>query len=295
MLRSHDRIWWRAGRAALTALGAFIALLALLRAEVARANDSAAGLDGGQLVLKQAKSVRMVSEELSLSLTEVRIRYEFRNTGKSDVETLVAFPLPPMPLQADLDEGIVGSVTYDPSSDNPLGFTCRVDGKPVKTRIERKAIKDKAGKDSGHALTYFWTQRFPAGRTIVVEHSYKPALWQAFAPSPSAEDTARYCIDAGTRKAIGDVARADRDKLYFSNGLNYILKTARNWSGPIGDFHLTIDKGDARNVLSLCLDGIKKTGPTRFELRKKDFVPDRDLALLFVTARERTPGQPPAK
>ncbi|HET7502027.1 MAG TPA: DUF4424 family protein, partial [Kofleriaceae bacterium] len=87
----------------------------------------------------------------------------------------------------------------------------------------------------------------------------------------------------------------DQVKVYFANGLNYILKTARNWSGPIGDFHLTIDKGDARNVLSVCADGLKKTAATRFELRKKDFVPEKDLSVLFVTSRDRTPGQSPAK
>ena len=280
MQRSHDRIWW------------LLALAALLPAGTARANDSAAGLDGGQLVLKQAEGIRMEKEDLFLSMKEVRIRYEFRNTGSKDVETLVAFPLPPMPAKADVDEGVIDNVTYDPSSDNPLGFACRVDGQPVKTKTERKEVK---GKDGGTVLTYFWTQKFPAGRTVVVEHTYKPALWQTFAPKPSPEDTARYCIDAGTRKAIDDIARTDEVKVYFSNGLNYILKTARNWSGPIGDFHLTIDKGDAKNVLSLCLDGIKKTDGTRFELRKKDFVPDRDLALLIVTARERTPGQSPSK
>lgn len=286
MQRLHDRIWRRLPH---------LALAALLPAAVAHANDSAAGLDGGQLVLKQAESIRMESEDLFLSMKEVRIRYQFRNTGAKDVETIVAFPLPPMPLKADLDEGVIDNVTYDPASDNPLAFACRVDGQLVKTKIERKPVKDKAGKDSGTTLTYYWTQKFPAGRTVVVEHTYKPALWQSFAPKPTAEDTARYCVDEGTRKAIDAIARADQVKVYFANGLNYILKTARNWSGPIGDFHLTIDKGDARNVLSLCEGGIKKTGPTRFELRKKDFVPDRDLALLIVTARERTPGMAPAK
>lgn len=286
MQRFHDRIW---------RLLALSALSALLPAGVAHANDSAAGLDGGQLVLKQADSIRMLSEDLFLSMTEVRIRYEFRNTGAKDVETIVAFPLPPMPLKADLDEGVIDNVSYDPSSDNPLDFACRVDGQLVKTKIERKPVKDKKGKDSGATLTYYWTQKFPAGRTVVVEHSYKPALWQSFSPKPTPEDTTRYCIDGDTRKAIDGIARTDRVKVYFANGLNYILKTARNWSGPIGDFHLTIDKGDAKNVLSLCEGGIKKTGPTRFELRKKDFVPDRDLALLVVTARERTPGQSPSK
>lgn len=280
MQRFRGRVLW------------LLALAGLLPVEVARANDSVAGLDGGQLVLKQTDSIRMDSEELFLSMKVVRVRYEFRNTGAKDVETIVAFPLPPMPSKADVDEGIVENLSYDPSSDDPLDFVCRVDGQVVKTRVERKEAK---GKDGGTALTYYWTQKFPAGHTVVVEHSYKPALWQSFAPEPTPESTARYCIDAGARKSIDAIARTDRVKVSFANGLNYILKTARNWSGPIGDFHLTIDKGDARNVLSLCNDGIKKTGPTRFELRRKDFVPDRDLAVLVVTSRDRTPGQPPSK
>jgi hypothetical protein len=278
MQRFHDRIWW------------LVALAVLVPAGVARANDTAAGLDGGQLVLKQAETIRMESEDLFLSMKEVRIRYTFRNTGTKDVETLVAFPLPPMPAKGDVDEGIIENVTYDPSSDNPLGFVCKIDGQVVKTKTERKEAKSKDGNTS--TLTYYWTQKFPAGKTIVVEHTYKPALWQSFAPEPTTDDTAKYCIDAGTTKAIAALARTDQVKVYFANGLNYILKTARNWSGPIGDFHLTIDKGDARNVLSACIDGLKKSGATKFELRKKDFVPERDLSLLIATSRDRTPGQP---
>jgi hypothetical protein len=266
-------------------------LAALLSADVAHANDSVAGLDGGQLVLKQADSIGMESEDLFLSMTEVRIRYAFRNTGPKDVETIVAFPLPPMPSKADVSEGTVENVSYDPSATNPLDFICRVDGQVVKTKVERKQVKGEGG---GTQLTYYWTQKFPAGRTIVIEHAYRPALWQSFAPAPTPEITERYCVDAGARKSIDAIARTDTSKVYFANGLNYILKTARNWSGPIGDFHLTVDKGDARNVLSLCGE-VKKTGPTRFELRKKEFVPDRDLAVLIVTSRERTPGQSASK
>jgi hypothetical protein len=256
---------------------------------VAHGNDSTAGLDAGQLVLKQAETIRMESEDLFLSMKEVRIRYEFKNTGTKDVETIVAFPLPPMPAKADVDEGIMQNVSYDPSSDNPLGFACKADGQVVKTKTERKEAKGKDGNTT--SLTYYWTQKFPAGKTVVIEHTYKPALWQTFAPTPTPEDTSRYCIDAAGKKAIAGIARADSVKVYFSNGLNYILKTARNWSGPIGNFHLTVDKGDARNVMAACIDGIKKAGATKFELRKKDFVPERDLAVLIVTSRERTPGQ----
>ncbi len=64
---------------------------------------------------------------------------------------------------------------------------------------------------------------------------------------------------------------------------DYVLTTANTWSGPIGTFKLTIDKGSPKNVLSLCVDGIKKTGPTTFVVEKKNFTPDADLNLLIVS------------
>jgi len=54
---------------------------------------------------------------------------------------------------------------------------------------------------------------------------------------------------------------------------DYILSTAATWKGPIGHFHLTLDKRDARNVLSVCWQGLKKTSPTTFEFTADNFAP----------------------
>jgi hypothetical protein len=40
----------------------------------------------------------------------------------------------------------------------------------------------------------------------------------------------------------------------------------------------------AGNILSLCIDGIRKTGPTTFEVDKTNFRPEHDLRLLIVSA-----------
>ena len=69
--------------------------------------------------------------------------------------------------------------------------------------------------------------------------------------------------------------------------VDYVLKTARTWNGPIKDFKLTIDKGKADSVISLCIDGIKKTGPTTFVVEKKDFTPDDDISILIVPKTPR--------
>jgi len=64
--------------------------------------------------------------------------------------------------------------------------------------------------------------------------------------------------------------------------ISYILKTGANWSGPIKDFKLVIDKGKPDRLVSFCLDGVKKISPTAFEVRMKDFTPDRDLKILLI-------------
>ncbi len=45
-----------------------------------------------------------------------------------------------------------------------------------------------------------------------------------------------------------------------------------------------MDKGNPNHIISLCGEGIKKTGPTTFEMRAKDFVPSRDLDILMVVS-----------
>jgi hypothetical protein len=45
---------------------------------------------------------------------------------------------------------------------------------------------------------------------------------------------------------------------------------------------LRIDKGSPENLISFCADGVTKTGPTTFEVKAKDFWPERDLDILFI-------------
>jgi hypothetical protein len=43
-----------------------------------------------------------------------------------------------------------------------------------------------------------------------------------------------------------------------------------------------VDKGDPRNLVSFCGDGVKNIGSTQFEMRKSDFTPDRNLYVLIL-------------
>ncbi len=142
--------------------------------------------------------------------------------------------------------------------------------------------------------TYYWKQVFPAQRDIVIEHRYKPSVGGSVltmvgadsAPAEMRQDYRdRYCVDPPFQRAVLAMQRR-----YKSDGtapvgelrLGYILKTGANWAGAIGQFHLTVDKGAPDNLVSFCMDGVRKVSPTRFEATKTDFWPQRDLDVLIV-------------
>jgi hypothetical protein len=148
---------------------------------------------------------------------------------------------------------------------------------------------------------FWWHQRFPAGKTVVIEHSYQPVTGQSFFGSSALatnEDGAyyrkNYCLDAPTRAAIG--ARLDARKkknadnpYLIAYATDFILKTANNWKGGIGQFRLTVDKLKPENIVSFCWDGdVKKTGPATFEASADHFAPKRDIQVLVL---QDTPSQ----
>jgi hypothetical protein len=146
-------------------------------------------------------------------------------------------------------------------------------------------------------IRYHWTQTFPAGKVLRVSHAYENrSPGGIFSWSHPPEDYLQpvadlYCIDEGTSKGLAKaLAQAPQDGEIYSTGLSrnitYVLRTANSWAGPIGRFTLTIDKGDPGNIVSLCADGIRKTGPTTFVMEKTDYVPDRDLHILVASPLE---------
>jgi hypothetical protein len=141
---------------------------------------------------------------------------------------------------------------------------------------------------------FHWDQVFPAGKTVIVEHRYKPVAGQFYVSKyslgPNDDELKPYCVDDPTREALWKRIKERSTKggeepddgLLMATAVDYILTTANNWRGPIGKFRLTIDKGAPATLLTLCIDGIKKTGPTTFVLEAENYVPKADLRLLIV-------------
>ena len=310
----------------------------------ALANDSIAGLGAGGIMLGRTDDIAMESEDLFISMDEVKVDYVFRNQTDKDFETIVAFPMPDIEANPNTMPQLP-----DDASDNFLGFAVAVDGAPVKAELEQRA--EAVGVDVTALLkaqgvpanpfakpvfaaleklpeavaadwidrgmivietyddgsgwknvrtpvwtlksTYWWRTRFPAGKPVRVAHHYRPSVGASVGLSfysgdgfhdPYAEYKQKYCIDKSFESAVVKAkAGPDGYPALSENQVQYVLTTGGNWAlGSIGKFHLTVDKGDAKNLVSFCATGLKKTGPTRFELQATDYYPQRDLDILIL-------------
>jgi hypothetical protein len=161
---------------------------------------------------------------------------------------------------------------------------------------------DDTGKGMKHHLiplwtvkdSYYWTQRFPAARDLVVDHRYVPGTGGsvesalAFKTMRGTAEVRRlaalYCVDDQFLSAVDRLSRRDQmqgpgmpDKW-----IDYILTTGANWRSPIGSFRLVIDKGRPGNLVSFCEDGVKKISATQYEVRHANWRPTRDLHVLII-------------
>ncbi|MCK8780667.1 DUF4424 domain-containing protein [Rhizobium sp. NTR19] len=145
--------------------------------------------------------------------------------------------------------------------------------------------------------TYWWKTSFPPNKPVRVSHRYKPSVGGTVAMTfieggkPVSNYKAyaeRYCIDSAFMKTAArlEAAAAKSGPHYTEQWISYILTTGANWSGPIGKFKLTVDKGREKDFVSFCGTGVKKVGPTTFEMSATDFYPQKDLHVLFLNAVE---------
>ena len=147
----------------------------------------------------------------------------------------------------------------------------------------------------GLSTTFYWEQTFPAGKETIIEHEYKPSVGgsvQTDLGAPRivketwyADYLRKYCIDKDFLAAVEQLRQANKSEFgppYSEQRIDYILKTGANWSGPIKDFHLVVDKGDPASLVSFCGNGVKKTSATQFEMRKSNFSPDGNLSVLIL-------------
>jgi Domain of unknown function (DUF4424) len=192
-----------------------LTLAAALASSTALADDGAASVAAGGIVMKRESRITMAKEVLSISENKVVVDYDFRNDTDTDITTEVAFPIPDFKPEE-----------LSPSFQGFDDFKLWVDEKPVHYTIETTALV--GGRDGSSLLRsmgidiqsfghsnddntrpqidalnstqkerlrkagliddqygrpnwtvrkkYYWSQTFPAHGTIHIRHEYTPVL-----------------------------------------------------------------------------------------------------------------------
>jgi hypothetical protein len=96
----------------------------------------------------------------------------------------------------------------------------------------------------------------------------------------------RFCVD---QDFLNSMVRSPNVN-WQQNYLEYILMTGANWSGPMREFRLVVDKGAPENLLSFCGQGVRKISPTQFEVRASNFVPSANISLLILKPERADPA-----
>lgn len=140
-------------------------------------------------------------------------------------------------------------------------------------------------------------QSFPPGKPVVVEHRYRTSVGMSF-DSILRQDLRdkkgllaevqryknAYCIGDDFLRLVDALKAADKPgkPRIIERRINYVLTTGGNWSGPIKDFHLVVDKGRPDRIVSFCGQEKNEISPTQSEVRATDFLPTRDLEILIL-------------
>lgn len=99
-----------------------------------------AQLAAGGLVLPRTTGITLRAEDLLVSTKKIAVTDHFLNQATNDQTLAVAFPMPGVRL--DFINGVT-DVPF-PGTDNYLGFSTTVDGKPAVDKVELKAYGNGA-------------------------------------------------------------------------------------------------------------------------------------------------------
>ena len=300
------------------------------------ANDTEAAIGLGGLVFTKSENIEMLSEELFVSTHQIVVKYRFRNNANLDVSTLVAFPLPEIKYDPDNEFGFRADLdvqafttTVDGSVVKPnVEQKALLGGKDETKTLQRYGIAlnpyaayealsretesreaelrridllDTHGNPTWSLKkSFYWQQRFPADRDVIVVHRYEPlvggtvctALGTSAEPNQHAEYD-KFCVDTQLVRAVKSRTKAGSVTEYcnasFSETwIDYVLTTGANWSGPIREFQLVVDKGDADNLVSFCGENVHKIAPAQFEFTASNFVPKQDIHILILEPQHFT-------
>jgi Domain of unknown function (DUF4424) len=190
----------------------------------------------------------------------------------------------------------------------PLGEATAAAIKQLSPEDRAKLAGTGYASIAGDIVTPLWTLRskfsrqqvFPAGKDILLQQSFTPSVGTAsgiyfdkanLAGESLAQYQKKYCTDDGFLHAADLLAKRISEAKAKGGDMPDDLKARQSYFGyafakenlgPAGVFDLTIDKAFPDNLVSFCADGAKKVNSTRYELKKTNFTPDRNIDVLIL-------------
>lgn len=138
-------------------------------------------------------------------------------------------------------------------------------------------------------VKFYWNQEFPAGKNVVLDQTYQPIVGGSYLTTNDGGQwsVTPYCGGAPALREIARIMQGfpgskDADIILFERTIDYILTTGNNWSGPIRNFHLTVETDSPDDIVLTCMQGLKRTAATRYELQRSDFHPREELKLKIL-------------
>jgi Domain of unknown function (DUF4424) len=272
--------------------------------------------------LAKNTAIELRSEELFISPEKIIVDYIFYNRTKRDVEITVAFPLDfsfdeeePIAIPTGFRTEVNGATVKTQVEQRVfaagkehtetfrrlgiplrLGFdTSREELQNLPASARAKFLKlgliNKEGEPRWTLKTkFYWMQTFPAGAPMRIKHRYKPGVGGSALSFIAARrgynntfidsQERKYCVEPSLAQTIRREHASGVE--YSDRYIDYVLVTGANWSGPIRHFRLVVDKEQPDNYISFCGTGVKKIGPTQFEMIKTNFVPKTNLSILIL-------------
>jgi len=163
----------------------------------------------------------------------------------------------------------------------------------VNTKLIDAKLMRKDGKQNipvwDEQTTFYWPQKFPASSTIRVGHRYAPATGYEHYNGEGQDTPASLCMSDADTAGFRRLVEADKTRAPLGGGyiaelanVDYILTTANNWHGPIGDFSLTITTDRPHTMVASCYPGLERSAPNTLTLHRTAFSPPADLRVYFI-------------
>lgn len=179
-----------------------------------------------------------------------------------------------------------------PSYNDWVDAVAKLDPETFDSLVASGLLWDYGGGDASPAwdyqVIYEWEQVFAPGETSATIR-YRPLIGWPGDYGVSAYDTGELaeaaCVDDALRQQIAEFKRTYGP--YQVGQLGYITTTARLWSGPIGQFNLTVgtdepeEWAEGPTLIAVCPAGTSMDEEGNRHWAVSNYVPDQDIHVTY--------------